>query len=109
MLKSRDCLAIYESESEILALKPDFRAISELDVHAVIVSAPGDKSDFVSRFFAPAVGVDEDPATGSSHCTLVPYWAEVLGKNEWFARQVSVCGGELYCNLDGYRVKIGGN
>ena len=109
ILKSRDYLAIYDSESEILALKPDFRAIAELDVHAVIVSAPGDKSDFASRFFAPAVGVDEDPVTGSAHCTLIPYWADVLGKNELFARQVSSRGGELFCKLAGDRVKIGGD
>ena len=109
VLKSRDYLAIYGSESEILALRPDFRAISQLDVHAVIVSAPGDNSDFASRFFAPAVGVDEDPVTGSAHCTLIPYWADVLGKNELFARQVSARGGELYCKLEVDRVKIGGN
>ena len=75
----------------------------------MIVTAPGDNSDFVSRFFAPAVGVDEDPVTGSAHCTLIPYWAERLGKNELFARQVSARGGELFCELAGDRVKIGGN
>ena len=108
VLKSRDCLAIYDSEAEILALKPDFRAISELGVHAVIVTARGDNADFVSRFFAPSVGVDEDPVTGSAHCTLIPYWAGVLGKNELYARQVSARGGELFCELRGDRVKIGG-
>src|SRR6185436_5536389 len=80
----------------------------QLGVHAVIVTAPGDDADFVSRFFAPTVGVDEDPVTGSAHCTLIPYWAERLGKNELFARQVSRRGGELYCSLHGDRVKIGG-
>ena len=109
ILKARDYLAIYASEAEILALRPDFRAISALDVHAVIVSAPGKTSDFVSRIFAPAVGVDEDPVTGSAHCTLIPYWAEKLGKTEMFARQVSERGGELFCKLAGERVKIGGN
>src|SRR5262249_24110909 len=69
VLKSRDYLAVYKSEADILALKPDFRAIKDLGVHAVIVTAPGDRSDFVSRFFAPSVGVDEDPVTGSAHCT----------------------------------------
>jgi PhzF family phenazine biosynthesis protein len=109
VLKSRDYLAVFESESDILALKPDMRAISDLDVHAVIVTAPGGSSDFVSRFFAPAVGVDEDPVTGSAHCTLTAYWAERLGKNTLFARQVSRRGGEIYCELAGDRVKLGGD
>ena len=106
--RSRDYLAVFESEKDVLALDPDFRAIKELGVHAVIVTAPGQSSDFVSRFFAPAVGVDEDPVTGSAHCTLIPYWAERLGKNDLFARQVSKRGGELYCELRADRVKIGG-
>lgn len=109
VLKSRDILAVFGSEAEILALRPDFRAIVELGVHAIIVTAPGEKSDFVSRFFAPAVGVDEDPVTGSAHCTLIPYWAERLGKNELFARQVSRRGGEIFCELRGDRVKMAGN
>jgi predicted PhzF superfamily epimerase YddE/YHI9 len=109
VLKSRDYLAIYNTESEVLALRPDFGAINELGVHAVIVTAPGDTSDFVSRFFAPSVGVDEDPVTGSAHCTLIPYWADQLGKNEVYARQVSKRGGELFCELRGDRVKIAGN
>jgi len=109
VLKSRDYLAVYDTESEVLALRPDFRAISELGVHAVIATAPGDQSDFVSRFFAPSVGVDEDPVTGSAHCTLIPYWAEQLGKNELYARQVSKRGGELFCELRGDRVRIAGN
>jgi PhzF family phenazine biosynthesis protein len=109
VLKSRDYLSVYNTESEVLALRPDFRAISELGVHAVIVTAPGDQSDFVSRFFAPSVGVDEDPVTGSAHCTLIPYWAEQLGKNELYAQQVSERGGELFCELRGDRVRIAGN
>lgn len=109
VLKSRDFLAVFGSEAEVLALRPDFRAITELGVHAVIVTAPGESSDFVSRFFAPSVGVDEDPVTGSAHCTLIPYWAERLGKNELYAKQVSRRGGELFCELNGDRVKIGGN
>ena len=109
VLKSRDYLAVYDTESEVLALRPDFRAISELGVHAVIATAPGDQSDFVSRFFAPSVGVDEDPVTGSAHCTLIPYWAEQLGKDQLYARQVSKRGGELFCELRGDRVRIAGN
>jgi predicted PhzF superfamily epimerase YddE/YHI9 len=100
---------VFDTEAEVLALRPDFRAISALGVHAVIVTAPGDISDFVSRFFAPSVGVDEDPVTGSAHCTLIPYWAEQLGKTELYARQVSKRGGELFCMLEGDRVKIAGN
>jgi len=109
VLKSRDYLAVYETEDDILALEPDFRAIAALDVHAVIVTAPGERSDFVSRFFAPAVGVDEDPVTGSAHCTLTPYWAERLGNNSLFARQLSKRGGEVYCELTGDRVHLGGD
>jgi predicted PhzF superfamily epimerase YddE/YHI9 len=109
VLKSRDILAVFNSEAQVLALRPDFRAIADLGIHAVIVTAPGDTSDFVSRFFAPAVGIDEDPVTGSAHCTLIPYWAERLGRNELFARQVSRRGGELFCELAADRVKIGGN
>jgi predicted PhzF superfamily epimerase YddE/YHI9 len=72
------------------------------------VTAKGDSSDFVSRFFAPDFGVPEDPVTGSAHCTLIPYWAEKLGKNDLFARQVSARGGELFCELRGDRVKMAG-
>lgn len=107
--KSRDYMLVYESEADVLAIKPDFNSLMKLGAHAVIVTAPGDKSDFVSRFFAPEVGVPEDPVTGSAHCTLIPYWAERLGKNELFARQVSQRGGEIYCELIGERVKMAGD
>ncbi|MEP7149161.1 MAG: PhzF family phenazine biosynthesis protein [Acidobacteriota bacterium] len=109
ILKSRDYMLVYENEADVLAIKPDFNALMKIDTHAVIVTAAGDSSDFVSRFFAPEVGVPEDPVTGSAHCTLIPYWAEKLGKNELFARQVSTRGGELFCELVGDRVKIGGD
>jgi predicted PhzF superfamily epimerase YddE/YHI9 len=72
------------------------------------VTARGENADFVSRFFAPRAGVPEDPVTGSAHCTLVPFWAERLGKQELFARQISRRGGELYCRHLGERVGIGG-
>lgn len=107
--KSRDYMLVYETEADVLAIKPDFSALMKIDTHAVIVTAKGDSSDFVSRFFAPEVGVPEDPVTGSAHCTLIPYWAERLGKNDLFARQVSQRGGELFCELVGDRVKIGGD
>ena len=109
VLKSNDYLLVFENEAQVKAIKPDFAALKKLASRGVIVSAPGETSDFVSRFFAPAVGVDEDPVTGSTHTTLIPYWAERLGKRELFARQVSQRGGELFCEFKGDRVKIAGN
>jgi len=108
-LLSRDLLAIFDSEAEIRAFQPDFQRVASLDAFAVIISAPGDEVDFVSRFFAPKAGIPEDPVTGSSHCTLVPYWAARLGKSRLVARQLSARGGELRCELRGERVIIGGS
>lgn len=108
LLAARDYLALYDTEEEVRALRPDMARVAALDRHAVIASAPGQSCDFVSRFFAPAWGVAEDPATGSSHCTLVPYWAARLGKDRLFARQVSARGGELFCERRGARVSIAG-
>lgn len=109
LLGARDYLAVYGSADEIVRLAPDFRAIAALDRFAVIVTAPGNGGvDFVSRFFAPARGVDEDPVTGSAHCTLIPYWAERLGKTRLDARQLSPRGGALSCEWRGERVRIAG-
>lgn len=109
VLAARDYLAVYDSAADIAALTPDFAALAALDRFAVIAAAPGgDGADFVSRFFAPARGVDEDPVTGSAHCTLIPYWAERLGKNHLEARQLSRRGGALSCALAGDRVSIAG-
>ena len=108
ILKSRDYFAVYPSQADVAALNPDFRALAALDVFAVIATAKGEDADFVSRFFAPGAGIDEDPVTGSAHCTLIPYWAEQLGKNQLFARQISKRGGELFCELIGDRVHIAG-
>jgi predicted PhzF superfamily epimerase YddE/YHI9 len=105
---ARDILAIFDTEAEIRGLRPDFERIARLDALAVIVSAPGTGVDFVSRFFAPGVGIPEDPVTGSAHCTLVPYWAGRLGKHELAAQQLSSRGGELACELRGDRVTIAG-
>lgn len=102
-------IALFANETDVAEIKPDFRAMANLDAHAVVVTAKGASSDFVSRFFGPAVGVDEDPVTGSSHCRLIPYWAEKLGRTKLFARQISKRGGEIYCELFGDRVKMGGN
>ena len=98
---ARDLLAIFDTESEVRALRPDFARVAALDAFALTVSAPGDTVDFVSRFFAPGVGIDEDPVTGSAHCTLMPYWAARLGKNALRAQQVSARGGDLWCELRG--------
>jgi len=105
---ARDLLAIFGAESEIRSLRPDFARVAALDAFAVIVSAPGDSVDFVSRFFAPGAGVPEDPVTGSSHCTLAPYWAARLSKNRLIAKQLSARGGDLLCELRGERVVIAG-
>ncbi len=105
---ARDLLAVFASEAEVRAIRPDFAALAALDAFAVIVSAPGDEVDFVSRFFAPGAGIPEDPVTGSAHCTLIPYWAGRLGKTELTARQISARGGELACRLRDDRVLIAG-
>jgi PhzF family phenazine biosynthesis protein len=109
VLRARDYLVVYNTADEVTALDPDFVALAKEDCFATIVTAPGENGvDFVSRFFAPAQGIDEDPATGSSHCTLTPYWAARLGKSTLEARQLSKRGGALRCTLDGDRVKIAG-
>jgi PhzF family phenazine biosynthesis protein len=108
VFKARDYLAVFDSAEEVRALKPDFAALKTLDCLGIIVTAPGEDCDFVSRFFAPGAGVDEDPVTGSAHCTLIPFWAERSGKPRLFARQISARGGELFCELAGARVKISG-
>jgi PhzF family phenazine biosynthesis protein len=109
VLKARDYLAVFATEAEVRALKPDFAALKTLDCLGIIATAPGDDRDFVSRFFAPGAGVDEDPATGSAHCTLIPYWSQRLRKMKLSARQISARGGELLCESLGERVKIGGH
>jgi PhzF family phenazine biosynthesis protein len=109
---ARDALALFGSEAEVKAIRPDFAKIAALDQFALIVTAPGapdTKTDFVSRFFAPKAGVNEDPVTGSAHSTLIPFWAARLEKTKLFARQVSARGGELWCEHRGDRVIIAGN
>jgi PhzF family phenazine biosynthesis protein len=109
VLAARDYLVRYHTEEQVRALTPDMTKLSRIDRFAVIVTAPGKQCDFVSRFFAPAKGVPEDPVTGSAHCTLIPYWAEKLGKMMLHARQVGRRGGELFCTLNGDRVEIAGH
>ena len=106
--ESRDYMAVYESEEQVRGLKPNMDALARVGHFALIVTAPGREVDFVSRFFAPSSGVPEDPVTGSAHCTLVPYWAQRLGKTRLHARQVSRRGGELYCEHRAERVIIAG-
>jgi PhzF family phenazine biosynthesis protein len=107
--KSRDYLALFESEADILSVEPNFNILKRADSLGIIITAEGEKCDFVSRFFAPAAGIDEDPVTGSAHTTLTPFWAQKLGKNTLHAFQLSKRRGELFCELSGDRVKIGGH
>ena len=99
---------VFRNRADVAALKPDSAALAKLPYHGIIVTAPGNDVDFVSRFFAPKDGIDEDPATGSSHCSLIPYWAKRLGKSELEARQLSPRGGRLSCDDAGERVIIAG-
>jgi PhzF family phenazine biosynthesis protein len=109
VLGARDYLVRYATEDHVRSLSPNMEALKTIDRFAVIVTAPGVDCDFVSRFFAPAKGVNEDPVTGSAHCTLIPYWASKLNKSTMYARQVSPRGGEIFCELQGNRVEIGGS
>ncbi|MCL2633595.1 MAG: PhzF family phenazine biosynthesis protein [Oscillospiraceae bacterium] len=113
---ANDFMVILENELQVKNIKPDFEKLKRIkeeagmlnDNFGVIITAPGNLCDFVSRFFAPNAGVDEDPVTGRAHCTLIPYWAEKLGKSKMWARQVSARAGDIDCMLHGERVIIGG-
>ena len=108
-IKGRDdYMLVFSTEKEIEGLKPDIQQILKSKTRGIICTAPSRKYDFVSRFFAPAVGVNEDPVTGSAHTMLIPYWSEILGKKKMIAKQISNRGGILQCELFGDRVKIGG-
>lgn len=109
VFKNRDLLIEVETEEEVLNANPDFNALKKTG-EMIILTAKGDSVDFVSRFFAPAAGINEDPVTGSAHSQLIPYWSKKLGKKEMFAKQLSKRGGEIWCEqLNSERVKIGGN
>jgi len=101
-------MAVFDDEAAVATLAPDMRAVAALHPFGLIVTAPGLAHDFVSRFFAPAVGIDEDPVTGSTHCALTPFWAARLGKTTLKARQVSARGGEIECEVSGDRVLLRG-
>jgi PhzF family phenazine biosynthesis protein len=103
-----DLLVIFENEGIVRELIPNFPLLMQIERRGIIVSAPGDGCDFVSRYFAPHIGIPEDPVTGSAHCILIPYWAKRLNKRQLHARQVSKRGGELLCEDRGERVGIAG-
>lgn len=103
-----DLMLIFKNENDIANLKPDFTKIMEATSRGIICTARSDKYDFVSRFFAPSVGINEDPVTGSAHTMLIPYWSAQLKKQKLVAKQISKRGGILYCKQLGDRVEIGG-
>jgi len=106
---STDIMLVFSNEREIKNMKPILSEVAEIKGRGVIVTARGEEFDFVSRFFAPQSGINEDPVTGSAHTTLIPYWSNILEKKVMKARQLSKRGGELLCELDKGRVKISGN
>lgn len=108
ILKSRDYFVVLPNEEAIQNAEPDFSLMKELKA-GVIITAKGHSADIVSRFFYPAGGIDEDPATGSTHCTLIPYWCEKLGTTKIFAKQLSKRGGDLWCEYKGDRVLMSGH
>jgi predicted PhzF superfamily epimerase YddE/YHI9 len=111
VMKSRDFLVVVDRAEQVRALSPNIAVLAKLDIgfRGAIVTAPGENDvDYVCRFFAPSIGIDEDPATGSIHCTLAPYWAARLGKDKLGARQLSARGGTMRCKTDSDRVKIAG-
>lgn len=103
-----DYMIVLEKEEDVISLQPDFVRLKQVPARGIIVTAKGNEVDFVSRFFAPQSGINEDPVTGSAHTTLTPYWAEKLTKNRLSALQVSARGGELFCKFIGSRVEIAG-
>lgn len=104
-----DLLLILPTEKDIVELTPNFFKMQEIPTRGVIVSAPGEEFDFVSRCFFPNAGINEDPVTGSAHTTLIPYWSKRLGKQTLQAKQLSARGGLLHCQMLQDRVKISGN
>jgi PhzF family phenazine biosynthesis protein len=108
VFKAFDYIAQFDSEDAVRSIKPDFAKLAELDLRGVCVTAPGKNCDFVSRFFAPKLGVNEDPVTGSAHCELTPLWSEQLGKTKFEAIQMSSRNGSVLCELKGDRVSLSG-
>ena len=109
VMRADDYLVVFDSEAAVSGIRPDFALLGTLDLRGVIITTPGSSDDFVSRFFAPRLGIPEDPVTGSAHCTLAPYWAVRLGKHLLSARQVSKRGGSILCEWKGDRVLLSGS
>ena len=105
---AEDMLVVFDDERTVREISPDLLLLARGEQRGTIVTAPGNECDFVSRFFAPRVGIPEDPVTGSAHCVLIPYWSRRLGKKKLHARQISERGGELFCEDHGERVTIAG-
>jgi PhzF family phenazine biosynthesis protein len=108
VLRSEDYFVVLASEEDVRDLHPDMELLAKVDLRGIIVTARGEGVDFVSRFFAPKYGINEDPVTGSAHCALIPHWSKKLGKRDLIALQVSKRGGELFCKDKGDRVVIAG-
>ena len=106
--KAMDYLVVFDQEEDIIDANPDMNKLKELDLRGIMITAKSEKYDFVTRFFAPKYGIDEDPVTGSAFTQLVPYWSDVLGKDTLKAKQVSLRGGEVFCELKGDRVLMSG-
>lgn len=109
VLRAEDYVVLLADTAQVRALAPDQQLLAQLDLRGVVVTAPGIDTDFVSRFFAPKLGIAEDPVTGSTHCQLAPYWSERLGKSHLTARQLSRRGGNLACQMQGGRVLLSGS
>ncbi len=109
VFSNEDYVVLLATETAVREVRPDFKLMAEIDTRGILVTAPGDEVDFVSRFFAPRYGIDEDPVTGSAHCVLTPFWAERLSKTTMRAKQISKRGGDLKCSVKGSRVAIAGH
>ena len=109
VLAADDYVVVLDNEDNVRTIEPNFGKLALLDLRGVIVTARGNKVDFVSRFFAPKYGIPEDPVTGSAHCALTPYWSAKLGKSNLIAHQVSKRGGNIRCELNGIRVNLAGH
>jgi PhzF family phenazine biosynthesis protein len=109
VLQGEDFMVVLESQRQVEGIKPDLVLLKRIPLRGVVITSTGDNVDFVSRMFAPKYGIDEDPVTGSSHCSLVPYWSNQLGKTELRAKQLSRRGGDVLCELIGDRVNLTGH
>lgn len=109
VLKKQDYIVVFAHEQDVINAQPDFNLLKQLDLQGVVITAPSTQYDFVSRFFAPNFGIDEDPVTGSSFTELAPYWAQQLNTTQLYAKQVSSRGGEVFCQVLSERVLISGH